>query len=242
MQLVARSKLVVLGLALGAVVLGGCNHHVYSPPARTFSMQGPASLPRGRSAFGMEAGANAAAFGPTVAAGTARYRRGLTDEVEINVEGSVMGIVEEPAEDVSQLGAVGRLGVHYSPSVFARHVGITAGLGGGGWAAGGLLAGDLGLIVGYENPYFVPRFGVQFFVSQPIAARAIDTTAQGEDDDPEHRQTPITTYGFQFDAGFKIPIRQAANLYMGALCHYLTDGVQYEVFWGGMGGFEILFG
>lgn len=228
------------------VLLIGCSHHVYSPPSRTFPLQGPAPLNEGQNALGAEGGGSTAALGPTVSGGTLRYRRGIVNQIEINTEVSVLNVYENLADPQTRTwGAAGRLGVLGSPLTERKHVGFTSGIGAGGWAGGGFFAIDAGVIAGYENRYFVPRLGFQAFVSLPINARAVNTALADEDNNyceyEECFSTPLTTFGFQFDAGFKVPIVQVAAIYGGFTLHFVADREMSDLFFGGGGGAEVYF-
>lgn len=221
----------------------GCNHHVYSPPARFYALQSPATLKEGRSAISFESGWNAMVFGPAFAGGSFRYRRGFPYGLELNLEGSLVGGLDVPANSsVTQFGLAGRVGLRYSPQLLGGHFSIQGGVGAGSWAAGGLVAGDFGFIVGFENPYAIPWASLSVSMSQPVGAREINTSGSGEDPyDPDHAGTPQTTLGLQCNVGIKVNFSPSGAIYLSFVLHYLNDFKEYISIPGGAGGIELYF-
>lgn len=67
-----------------------------------------------------------------------------------------------------------RLSLKWAPYV---HSALVGGLGGGGSAAGGFVAPDLGVLLAYENDWVVPVFSTQTGVSIPIVPRTVDLSS-----------------------------------------------------------------
>jgi hypothetical protein len=140
--------------------------------------------------------------GGEVAAGTARLRLGRSADFEITGEGGAAFVLTKGSGDDHRGIYLGRVGAKYR---VARCVALTAGLGGGGSAAGGFFSPDLGVVLAYENAYFVPFVSADQALSIPFLARAVDTS---EADQPPgtYMSEPSFTWLPGARAGFRIPI------------------------------------
>lgn len=228
-----------------ALALAGCNHHVHSPPARALPLESVAPVGRDRVGLALEGAAHGELFGPGVSSGASRLRVSPHDDVDISVEGTVMHVQGRPAKAIDQNIYAVRLGAKYRALSWLA---LTGGLGGGVHAAGTFASPDLGVIAGYENPYAVPYFAWRGFVSQPLAAQAIDTTEAGETPGSDVGK-PHTTGGFSASLGLRIPIVPGfdpnegvrGSLLVAPGLTYLADAAEDRVFMQIGGGGEITF-
>jgi hypothetical protein len=229
------------------LLVGGCNRHVYSPPARIQALESAQRLERGRTAVQGEFGAHQAVFGPTLMGGAVRARHGL-EEVELSAEASTLLVQpgESSAAGTDKRIFTGRLGAKIGGGNFAGD----GGLGGGTSAGGPFVAPDVGFIAAYENCYFVPFGSARVTASLPVAARDVDVSTS--DDAPNtviHR--PTTTGILTLGAGFKIPLsgegacRRPAlpplSLLAGVQVSYLVDAEKSDGYGGGGLGVEARF-
>ena len=184
-------------LALAPAALTGCTTDVYLPPARMLPLESAATLERGEVGVQVEGAEHGAIFGVSAASGTARVRYGLDGDTDISAEGSVLVIQRDHV-------------ANSDPNVFAMRVGIkrrvtpwlsvTGGLGGGASEGGGFVSPDVGFILSYENPYFVPLLTARAGLSQPFDRQpvVIDASNPGV--------LPPLTLDAGGTAGFRIPI------------------------------------
>lgn len=217
--LVSVTHLTVSLAGVGALLTLGsasaCSYHLYAPPSRAAPLETPRALPVGQNAIAVEGAAVAGVFDPTIVAGALRYRRGLAKRVDGVADVTGMHVLDRPRDVKAWPGAYAlRVGVkHEAADVLA----LTFGLGGGGSAAGGFIGPDLGLILGYENRYFVPFFSLRGFFSQPLGARTVDL---GLDGGNRRVSRPDTTLGSSVALGFRIPL-----LHEEELVHSVAVGV-----------------
>jgi hypothetical protein len=180
----------------------GCNHHVYSPPARALPLESVAPVGRDRVGLALEGAGHSELFGPSATSGAGRLRVSPHEDVDVSVEGNVIHIQGKPATDVDQNIYALRLGAKFRAQSWLA---LTGGLGGGLHAAGTYASPDLGVIAGYENSYAIPYVSFRGFVSEPLAVRAVDTSEAGEAPGT-HIGRPRTTGGFSAALGLRIPI------------------------------------
>lgn len=187
-------------IAAGAL-LAGCNHHVYSPPARALPMESVAPVGEGRVGVAGEAALHGTVFGPGLTSGGGRVRVSPHEDVDVSVEGNVLHVRGNPAEDLDQNAYSARVGAKYR---VVPWLALAGGLGGGFHAAGTFVSPDLGVIVGYENDYAVPYVSFRGFVSEPLIPRTVDTREAGSE--TVELGTPQTTGGFSTALGLRVPI------------------------------------
>ncbi len=230
-----RSLLIVSLLALGQA----CTPHVFSPPGRTIALEAPATVGDGETAIQVSGGASGEVFGEAVVHGGARVRHGLTDELELTVDGTAIYFTnrDSPFETSAHQGIYGaRLGVKRA---YTRHFALTAGMAGGGSAAGGFLSPDVGFVLGYDNPYFVPFFGGRVFLSQPLNTHEIVIVDNGMDT----FHTAQTSYGFAIETGGRVPFGpredRAGAITGGMGLTLLGDGDERRGFFGFALGLEL---
>jgi hypothetical protein len=209
-MLTLRSLLSSCALALVPLATG-CNHSVFSPPARAVPLESAATLPRGDTGVALEGAHSGTIFGPEVLSGAARIRHGVSEGLDVSAEATLMRLsgTPAPAADVSRnvyAGRIGAMGQLVSPeSPWAPTVAVTGGLGGGVSAAGGYVSPDAGPIVAWENRWAVPFLSLRGGVSQPVGARSVDTSSV--DDGPgRYVDTPRTTWIAAATAGVRVPI------------------------------------
>jgi hypothetical protein len=198
------------------------------------------TLPPGEIGVALE-GNGGGKLGGMAAGGTARIRVGQYENLELSGEGSAHFVLNEGSGD-DHRGVYGaRVGSKYR---LAYWLAVTGGLGGGGSAAGGFFSPDLGLVVAYENLYFVPFVSGEVGVSLPFAVSAVDTS---EPDEPPGSvmSSPVTTWLAGAQAGFRLPIhlngheRFSLMAALGVLG--LLDGRENAVMFGLSGGAEYRF-
>ncbi|MGH7296114.1 MAG: hypothetical protein ACRELB_14320 [Polyangiaceae bacterium] len=189
-----------MALALAVVVtsapLAGCTTAVYLPPARLFPIESAATLPRGDTGVHAEGGAHGAFLGASASSGTLRVRHGIGDGTDASLEASVLHIAGGGPGDSYPNAFTGRAGVKHRVTPWLS---LTAGLGGGASAGGGFVSPDLGLIVAYENHYFVPFLEARGSFSQPFDAHPVVVGGQPA------VVPPFTWIGGGV-AGFRIPM------------------------------------
>jgi hypothetical protein len=182
----------------------GCNHSVFSPPARAVPLETAATLPKGDTGVQLEGGGSGALFGPGVASGTARVRHGVTGDLDVSFEGSLMRIVDtpEPAVDLSRNVYAARAGVK---ARLHPALSVAGGVGGGASAGGAFVSPDVGPIVAWENRYVVPFLSARGGVSQPLGAKKVDTSTV--DDGPgTFVESPRTTWLVSVTTGVRVPL------------------------------------
>jgi hypothetical protein len=191
-------------LASSAVLLlCACAHEVYSPPAHPIPLEAPRALRQGETAVRIAGGSTSALFGPDLIAGTASVQRGLGHGAEGSLEATVARVQGDSAAGTSPFILAARAGGKLE--LYGHHLAATAGLGGGGSAGGAFVSPDVGLVLGYDNPYLVPFFSLHGMGSLPVAPKEVDVTVAG-DPPGTHVDTPKTTWGAGSAAGVRVPI------------------------------------
>jgi hypothetical protein len=183
-------------------LLVGCNRNVYSPPARALPLESVATLPEGDTGVQLEGGVHNRLFGPSVLSGTARVRRGMSDDLDASIEATTMYVQGENPKPVRASRAIHalRAGVKWR---FAKPLAMTAGVGGGYSAGGAFVSPEVGPIVAWENRYLVPFIATRLGVSQPIGARAVDVSDAQDD---SRLEKPVTTWLATGVVGLRVPI------------------------------------
>jgi hypothetical protein len=199
-------------LLAGLALCVACNTHVHSPPIGTFPIEGPASVGGQRQSVSGDASFAKATFGPSASTYRLSYRYGLSEQLEVSASPSMIWIAGASPGD-SHPGIYGvRAAVKYAP---IRHVSASLGVGGGASAAGAFLSPDVGLTLGWDNRYLVPFAAGRFFLSAPVAPRAVHFTIGDDSGDRPHdrdadpdryRRTPHFSYGVQVSAGLRAPL------------------------------------
>lgn len=238
----------ILVLCGTSLLLGGCSHHVFSPPARGPTLRSVRTLPVGATAVQATAHFQGALFGPEVSGGSVAVRRGLHPQVEIAADASFFTVTESTGAGVDRSIYAARVEGRFNPQR-NRFFALFSGIGGGyAPAGGGFVSADFGLTLAFENCYVVPFASIAALVSAPIDAREVDTRRAPEDEPRLSRAR--TTFGAQSSWGVRLPIggyrscpRQVAPfaLVIAGATTYLDDGEEQETFMGFSGGVELRF-
>ena len=202
-------------------LLVGCNHHLYSPPARALPLEAPATLPAGGQAVRLSGGAHAEILDPTVAHGELTYRRAVAPGLELSGTGTIAWLDTSPRAGVTRAGGMGHLGLKLQLDD-GGNISLRGGLGGGAHGAGGFAAADAGVVVGLQNRWVVPWLAVSLVGSQPIAPRTVETGERNTRESFPAR--PDTTGGVDVGAGLAIALGAWLRLHAGGGALYLDDG------------------
>lgn len=200
--MIAHRRTTLLALALVALASAGCNHHVFSPPARTMPLESPETLAPGETGVAVEGTHHGEVFGPDVTGGTLRVRHGLVEDVDGVAEAGVLHVHGDSEAGTHPNAYSLRLGTKFQ---LVEHFAFTMGVGGGGSAAGYFFSPDVGVVLGYENEYLVPFMSFRTTFSLPIAPEEVDTTEVGNADEPQ-LGTPKLTGGLAWTAGLRLPL------------------------------------
>ena len=210
-------------LSLVLLLMAGCGHHVYSPPARMLPLESVATLSRGETGVQGELGGASWIDGTTA---SIRARRGVTERTEVSAEASVLHVGRRSAAGTNRDGYAGRAGAKYMVSPWLA---LAGGLGGGGSAAGGFFSPDLAVIVAWENRYAVPFLSGRASLSLPVNARQVNVTEVG--DAITFVGTPERTWIFGATTGVRVPLGSSrpgggavrGNLLVGVGMTHLQD-------------------
>lgn len=230
---------------LALLLITGCSHHVYSPPARLISLQSPATVGADTIAVAGEVVGAQGLFGPDMLGASGRVRYGLGSALEVGGEVNVVGIDDGNNEvDTHPFVYAGRAAVKWAPAAVADFFAVTGGVGGGWSAGGGFFSPDLGVVAGYENRYLVPFVSLEGVLSVPIDPQPVDTSAV--DDEPgTHVDTPALSYGARASLGVRVPVSLGngtpASLYLAYGHLHLWDADGEDGYGGFAAGFEASF-
>ncbi|TNF35903.1 MAG: hypothetical protein EP329_05750 [Deltaproteobacteria bacterium] len=192
----------------------GCPTHVLSPPTQYLPLESARPLAAGHTSVGAEGGFASAVFGPEVPGGALILRHGLSDDLELRVDGSAAWITDDSPSDDFRGVLAGRVGLKGLISPDFPHASWIGGVGGGGSAGGGFFSADTGIVFAYENPYVVPFLRMTLFTSVPVGAREVDLSHYDDGDSDgltgpavvEAFDTPHTTLGGRVGFGARIPL------------------------------------
>lgn len=211
---------------------GACASQILSPPARFQPFEGPPMAGPGATWLDLEGGGGGQMFGPSAGGGTARLRHGGASN-EWSGEASFAYIDTDSPSTASRLWGALRGGVRGRFDRDFDHAWWGAGVGVGAYAGGVFLSPEVGLGIGWNNPYVIPYLSVTGFVSMPLAAREVDTSAN---DDERRSDTPLATFGVRLQLGLEIPITERAALSFGMNAVRLVDIEGADEGWAGLGG------
>ncbi|HEY1697871.1 MAG TPA: hypothetical protein VGG39_37175 [Polyangiaceae bacterium] len=197
MRPLLRTCLAAGVLPAAPALLAGCSTDVYLPPARLFPLESAATLPRGDTGVQVEGGVHGAGFGVSATSGTVRVRHGIDDATDASMEASVLHIEGAGPGDSYPNAFTTRIGVKHRVTPWLS---VTAGVGGGASAGGGFVSPDLGVIVAYENRYFVPFLEARGGFSEPFDAQPVVVGTQPG-------VAPPFTWIAGGVAGFRVPLR-----------------------------------
>jgi hypothetical protein len=203
MHRTALSAVALSFVLVCAALAGGCVRQVFSPPAGYPALEGPERLDEGKQTIGGSFGVGGVGLGADIAGGNVKYRRGL-GAVEVQAEGAVVGITEKSKADTFPAILSARVGLkgHLVPDF--EHLSWTAGVGFGGSAGGVFGATDLGLVLGWVNPYVTPYIGFGGVLSLPFTSNDVDITKA--EDDETFIDHPVTSGGVMLSLGVAVNI------------------------------------
>jgi len=215
------------------------------------SLESPGALARGETGVQVDGASHSATWEGAIDNGALRVRHGFGFGIEGSVETSVMWYRD--LDLVPRYAILNRVGLKYCfDDIHGCPIALTGGVGGGAYDQGGVAGGDLGLLLGYDNPYFVPFFHVRATVTAVFGpapvydgdAYSCSTTTQTC---PVYN-TPTGSYGFFGTLGFRIPISfgEESGTRLGLLAAIqlgsLQDDKTGEIVGSVGGGVEITFG
>lgn len=146
---------------------------------------------------GVRSAVHTAVFDPGVGLANAGVRRGLKQGIEVNADVTYARVIWDGLPAIDRNIYAGRVGAKLG---YRGMVALTAGMGGGyAPAAGGFTAGDLGIVVSYDNCYVVPFLSASTYLSIPIGARPVNLGDGWV-------STASTTYGWGMATGLEIPL------------------------------------
>ena len=136
-------------------------------------------------------------------------RLGLAEAAETNLTLRLGSLGPESRVSPQTLQWATRVGSRLSALGLTRSLSADIGLGVGGHHGGLFVSPDLGLTVGYDNPYVVPFARIDGWLSVPLASSEqdviIDDTTDGEP--VWGTQSPVTTRGYMLRFGVRVPLR-----------------------------------
>jgi hypothetical protein len=196
---------VVLSVSLGAFAVG-CTAQVYSPPSRMPSLESAATLGEGRVAVTGRGGVHGGDFGGTLVNGAGKVRYGVAEQTDIYGEGTVMAIARDEGTDYDNPSRAAVAIQGGAKHQFTNWLAVHGGIGGGVHGFGGFIAPEVGAVVAYENPYFVPFADFTLAASIPLGARTRLLRYDREYDSKVERHEPNATGYGTVTAGFRVPI------------------------------------
>ncbi|MCA9580634.1 MAG: hypothetical protein KC416_02495 [Myxococcales bacterium] len=197
-------------LALVLALAAGCTTRIYSPPSRVSLLESSRALDAGETTVRAGGGGASYDFGAALAHGSVKVRHGVGDGLELHAEGMAAFLLAESATNPHP-GIYGlRVGVKHQPVPDVPHFALFGGIGGGGSAGGGFIAPDLGFIVAWENPYFVPFLSGFLGMSVPIAPKSVDLSKPDEGPGAQVIE-PQLTFLYGASLGARIPILGEAD-------------------------------
>ncbi|MEO8845134.1 MAG: hypothetical protein ABI591_24660 [Kofleriaceae bacterium] len=192
-----------LQIVAAAVLAAGCSQHLYSPPTQAYALAPVTTLGPNDKALDLDGSTHSQIFDPGIETGTARLRTGIASDAEVSVEGTAARVNDSGPSTANRDFYTGRTGVRVNPG--HGPLSWNAGIGGGfSPSAGTFAALDGGVSIGYDNCYVVPIAAASMFVSQPLAARAVDVTV--DRDKPVMYSTPERTGGGTVRGGLRISL------------------------------------
>lgn len=183
----------LLPYLLLATLVSACSFRVATPPARTAFFGSPRILPEGESAMTAEGTGAGELFGPSIGGGSLTYERGL---------GSLREIIVTPTAGVIQ-GQSEYLGLSLDIKqgiTETRNVAFTYGTGYFWNEYAQAISGQAGILVGFENRYFVPTLSMMLFLSDPFQTSLVCGYSDSgfdswEDDSEQVCAEPTRTIG-----------------------------------------------
>lgn len=211
-------------LPLVCLLLPACSQQVYVPPTRPMLLHTARTVGAGQTSVQAQASTGGAMFGPEVSAGNVQIHRGLTERLDVAVDGTVYHVHDGSAS-------------RSDPNVYAVRVGVrggldenlafVAGVGAGSSAGGPFVSADAGVVLSVENRYLVPFLSLVGSAGRPLDPLPVDVTVP--DDERRQFDTPRPTLGVGGTLGVRLPLgwtpeRGAPlSLVAGLGYHHLRD-------------------
>lgn len=199
--------------ALALLAAAGCSQNVQIPPARPLSLEAPRTVGAGERRARLQLSNHAALFNPSATAGDLRYRTGVADRLELQLDGTAVVLEDADMRHNVYLGRAG-LKLDPAPGVLALHGGV----GGGVSPAGGTMASaDAGVTLGLPWRLVSPFVTGTTFISAPIEPRQVRTGPEPGDVD-----TPTVTAGVGLTVGLAF-VRERYSIALGVDATTLSD-------------------
>src|SRR5690554_3056942 len=178
--------------------------YVFSPPGRVALLETAKTVGDGAHSVGVHGG-QSIVDDFRVNHLTARYRYGLSDQLEVGADANLAKYDNMPAPPsrTNPFIASARVGAKWSPEVTGDNLAFIGGLGAGTYTGGPFVSPDVGVVIAYENPYVVPFLTLSSYMSIPLDAQEVDIGASEMSD---HFVTPSTTVGVLGTTGLRVPI------------------------------------
>lgn len=233
-------------LALAGLLLAGCTPHLYSAPTRVAPLESSRPLDVGQTSLQVGGGYHSETWGIDASTVSLRASRGVAEHLDVSANAGLAHIVGQGAADVHPNIYTGRLGLRWAPPRLGNYLALTAGVGGGASQAGGLVSGDIGYIAAYENDVLVPFTATSVWLSQPVGAREVDLSLEGEPLGTDV-QVAETTWGTSTALGLYVPLRFGAGngprggVYLALTLTSLRDSEDASLLVGVSPGIEVAF-
>ncbi|MFO0694040.1 MAG: hypothetical protein U0230_10830 [Polyangiales bacterium] len=190
-------------VTLASLALAACAETLPSPPATLGHHLSPASLGEGETTLAANVEGGGSVFGPGLVAAEVSARHGVGERLDVGARLTAAVLLGDQYANPPHRGVyAARLFLHHE--TVRRILALHAGAGGGGSAAGGYVAADVGFTVGYENAYVVPFLSGQFFASAPVTKNTL-VLVRADDPTPLPR-VPFTGFGPIVSGGLRIPL------------------------------------
>ncbi len=200
----------------------GCLNHAFAPPLRTLPLESPGALARGETGVQVDGSGTGTSYEGEIDTGTLRVRHGFGEGIEGSIETSVLYYQTLALQP--RYAFATRLGVKYCVRFSGCPLALIGGAGGGAFDRGGIVGGDLGVILGYDNRYFVPFFSLRATTTGVIGGAPVydgDACFYSASLPPcPVYNTPVFSYGLFASLGFRVPISLGDE--SGARLHLVT--------------------
>jgi len=166
--------------------LAACSFNMATPPARSAFFGSPRVLPAREAAVTGEATGVDKLFGPSLAGGSLTYERGLGNQREIVVTPTA-GVIQNESD---YLGLSLDIKQGFPDT---RNVAFTYGTGYLWNKNAQAVSGEAGVLLGYENRFFVPTLSLMLFLSEPFLAKRI--CSEPNEESETQCAKPTRTFG-----------------------------------------------
>jgi hypothetical protein len=210
--------------------MSGCHHVAYSPPSRINMMETAETPNEGRQRVGAGIGAHAGVFAFSVTTASARYSKGLTDEVALSGEAGVMRADEGVQfDEIHPYIYIGHVAAKVSPRAAGGHVAFEFGAGGGWSTAGQFASPDVGIYLSYDFGVLEPFLHGYGFLSVPFNTSPItyDYAEVAGSSTNQHTIEAQTTLGAGGYGGLAIHLNPRHRMAPQGTQHDLLAGLGY---------------